>query len=128
MRMSATTARFFGDGRRTTGEMTFVTKLTLRSGDRAALEETVAEIKEFVGRKGAEMKGPHPRPPAEYTVSLPTRLERGDSFSPWSYTVYQRDLEIVGHDAVARAVASRTFPRSLQIVLEVEQLRSAGDF
>lgn len=109
--------------------MTFVTRLTLKSGDRVVLDETVAEIKQFVSRKGAEMKGPHPRPPSKFSVSLPKLLESGsDRYSDWSYTVYTRNIEIVGHDAVARSVASRSYPGSVQVVVQVEQLRSAGDF
>ena len=109
--------------------MTFVTRLSLQSGDRIVLDETVAEIKAFVSRKGAEMKGPHPRPP---TAIRAPRLKRHDDidhrFNDWSYTVYTRDIEIVGHDAVARSVASRTFPGSVHVSVEIEQLRSAGEF
>lgn len=109
--------------------MSFVTRMTLRSGDRVVLDETVNDIKSFVSRKGAEMRGPHPKPPRKCAVGLPKRLTGdGPRFRNWSYTIYTRELEIVGHDAVARAVASRDFPSSLQVVVEIEQLRSAGEF
>lgn len=106
--------------------MSFVTRVTLRSGDRVALDETVADIKEFAKRKGAELKGPHPRPPDEVRVPLSKHLGPGDRFRDWTYTVYTRDLEIVGHDAVAREVATWSFPRSVHVAVEVERVRSAG--
>lgn len=109
--------------------MSFVTRMTLRSGDRVVLDETVADIKAFVSRKGAEMRGPHPKPPIKRSVRLPKRLsaDAGD-FRDWTYTVYTRKLEIVGHDSVARDVATRSFPPSLQVIVEIEQLGRAGDF
>ncbi len=103
--------------------------MTLRSGDRVVLDETVSEIKSFVSRKGAEMRGPHPKPPRKCRVTLPKRLTgNGGSFREWTYTIYTREIEIVGHDAVARSVASRSFPSSLQVVVQIEQLGRAGDF
>lgn len=108
--------------------MTFVTRMTLRSGDRVVLDETVTEIKEYLSRKGAEMKGPHPRPPTKRSVPLCKRLADGAGrFADWSYTVYTRELEIIGHDPVARDVATRSFPPSLHVVVEIEQLGSPGD-
>lgn len=102
--------------------MTFVTKLTLESGDRVVLEETVAEIKSFVSGKGVQLKGPHPRPPVDYRVPLQKRLDdSAAAFPDWEYSVYRRDLEIVGRDEVARAVATRSFPRSIRVTVEVER-------
>lgn len=102
--------------------MAYITKLTVESGDRAVLEETVAEIKEYVSGKGAQLKGPHPRPPTEYRVPLRKCLSSaGGGYRHWDYTVYRRDIEIVGRDEVARAVATRDFPRSIRIEIEVEQ-------
>lgn len=107
--------------------MTFVTKLTLRSGDRDVLDATATEIKSVVSRKGAELKGPHPRPPTTYRVPLSKRLSGdGRTFDPWRYTVYARDIEIVGYDSVTEAVATRDFPSSVRIAIEVERLGSAG--
>ena len=109
--------------------MTFVTRLTLQSGDRIVLDETVAEIKTFVSRKGAEMKGPHPKPPTAVRAPRLKRLDdTDDRFEDWCYTVYTRNIEIVGHDTVARAVASQGFPNSVHVSVEIEQLRSAGEF
>ena len=106
--------------------MTYLTKLTLQSGDRVVLDHTVKDIKQFVERKGAEMKGPHPRTPQTVSVPLRKRLAGdGASFDPWTYTVYSRDIEIVGHDEVARAVASRSFPASLHVTVAVERVGSA---
>lgn len=106
--------------------MSYVTKITLQSGDRAVLDETVAEIKTFVSRKGAEMAGPHPRPPTEFSVSQPKRLSNdGGRFDPWRYTVYTRELEIKGYDAVARTLATRDYPSSVHLSIQVDQIRSA---
>ena len=107
--------------------MTFVTKLTLQSGDRVVLDETVKDIKTTVARKGAVLKGPHPRPPRVHRVTLSKRLlPTGGQFEPWSYTVYTRDLEIIGYDSVIRSVVDKRFPASLQVSIEVEQIGSAG--
>ena len=111
--------------------MTFVTKLTLESGDRVVLEETVDDIKRFVSGKGVQIKGPHPRPPVDHRVPLSKQLcADGDTFSEWRYTVYRRDIEIVGRDDVARAVATRAFPRSIRVTVAVERTgaTAAGDW
>lgn len=106
--------------------MTFVTKLTLQSGDRAVLDRVVGEIASFVERKGAEMKGPHPSPPETLRVSQHKRTTGGDEFDPWSYTVYTRTIEIVGHDDVARQVTDRSFPSGVHLGVEIEQVRPLG--
>lgn len=106
--------------------MTFVTRLTLRSGDRAVLDATVKEIKTFVSRKGAELKGPHPRPPSTIYVGLSKRLRADDDqFSRWKYTVYRREMEIRGYDTVAREATTRAYPSSVHVAVEVEQLGHA---
>ena len=106
--------------------MTFVTKLTVQSGDRTVLEQTVEEIKAFVSGKGVQLKGPHPRPPRNYRVRLQKRLDGSESAYPaWEYTVYRRDLEIVGRDEVARDVATREFPRSIQVTITIERMGNA---
>lgn len=111
--------------------MTFVTKLTFQSGDRAVLDDVVSSVATFVERKGAELKGPHPRPPKalgvpQYKRTTGTDSATGDSFSPWKYTVYTRTLEIVGHDDVARQVTERSFPEGVHVEVELEQIRSMG--
>lgn len=106
--------------------MTFVTKLTLQSGDRTVLDRVVEEIADFVERKGAEMKGPHPSPPDTYRVPQHKRTTGGETFEPWSYTVYTRTIEIVGHDDVARRVMDRDLPSGVHLGVEVEQVRPLG--
>jgi ribosomal protein S10 len=108
--------------------MTFVTTLTLSSGDRRVLDDVVADIKERASRKGVEFKGPHPKPPEEYSVPRDKRLDgsRGDRFDAWRYTVYTRTLRIVGHDGFAREVAGRSYPDAVHVEAEVEQVSGAG--
>jgi ribosomal protein S10 len=107
--------------------MTFVTKLTLQSGDRAALDDVVSTIATFVERKGAELKGPHPKPPKTLGVPQHKRTTgEGGRFPPWKYTVYTRTLEIVGHDEVARRVTQRPFPDGVHVEVEIERIRSMG--
>ena len=90
--------------------MTFVTKLTFASGDRDVLAETVQELKSTLERKGAECKGPHAAPAESVHVPLYKRLRAGDEFSPWSYDVYKRRMEIHGADDIAREVVAGDFP------------------
>jgi ribosomal protein S10 len=106
--------------------MTFVTKLSLQSGDRVALDETVADIKRFLERKGAECRGPFNDPPEHLTVPQYRRLTPGDRFSSWSYAVYSRRLEIHGNDHIARQVGHMEFPESLHVEIEVEHRKPAG--
>lgn len=113
--------------------MPFVTTLTLQSGDRRALDTVVEDIKETAERKGAELKGPHPKPPSNFRVPQDRRAggrthdgAPGESFDPWAYTVYTRTIEIVGHDEFARSVAQRAFPDGIHIEADVEQVRTAG--
>lgn len=103
--------------------MTFVTRLTLQSGDRAVLDGEVEAIQRTVERKGAELKGPHSDPPVSTRVPQYKSLERdGEEFPAWDYTVYTRELEIVGHDEVARRIAHREFPAGVHVQAEVEQI------
>ena len=107
--------------------MTFVTKLTLTSGDRDRLDSYVSDIVELVERKGAEMTGPHPHSPRELRVPQYKRLGAGgDRFSPWRYSVYVRTLEIVGHDEVARRVTQQSVPPEVHVEVEVEQVTGLG--
>lgn len=110
--------------------MTFVTKLTLQSGDRATLDSLVDDITEFVEGKGAEMKGPHQHPPdthrvPQYATTTPGAGE-GSMFDPWEYTVYTRTIEIVGHDDVARTVTERSFPSGVHVEVKLDQIRQMG--
>lgn len=106
--------------------MTFVTKLSFQSGDRAALEDTVNELKTTLERKGAECKGPHSSPPKKVTVPLYKRLQPGDKFSPWTYTVYTRRMEIHGADDAARDVVANDFHDSIHVEVEVDQKKPLG--
>ncbi|MFB6106076.1 MAG: 30S ribosomal protein S10 [Halobacteriaceae archaeon] len=107
--------------------MTIVTRLTLSSGDRAALEGVVADIRDLATQKGAELKGPHSDAPAEHRVPRYKRLSDGGArYDPWEYTVYTRRLELVGHDALARTIVDRGFPASVHVEVEIEQVRPAG--
>ncbi|AGB33030.1 30S ribosomal protein S10 [Natrinema mahii] len=108
--------------------MTFVTRLTLQSGDRAALDGIVEDIKTTAERKGAALKGPHSHPPEKLSVPQRCRLHADDDrhFDSWEYTVFTRELEIHGHDDLARNIASQNFPDSVHIEAEVEQIHGAG--
>lgn len=107
--------------------MPFVTKLTLRSGDRSALDRSVEELRRAAERKGVQLKGPHTPPPRSYRVPQYRDLERGSRrFPAWEYTVYERGLELSGHDEAVRRLASREFPVSVHVEVEVAQIRSAG--
>ena len=103
--------------------MTFVTKITFRSGDRTVLEESVHEVKQFVERKGVELKGPHPNPPIPMRVPLWKGLDgTKGSFPEWTYAVYSRDLEIVGHENAAKQVVKRSYPASIHLTVTVESV------
>jgi ribosomal protein S10 len=110
------------------GPVTIVTRLTLSSGDRAALDGVVSDIKETARRKGAEFKGPHAESPTELSVPQYARLDGDDDarFDDWSYTVYTRRIEIVGHDALAHSVVDDGFPSSVRATVELDQVRGAG--
>jgi ribosomal protein S10 len=108
--------------------VTIVTRLTLQSGDRAALDRVVDDIKETARRKGAEFKGPHSEAPAEYTAPQYKRLDGDDSarYPDWSYTVYTRRLEVRGHDDIAQHVVERGVPDSVKLEIEIDQVRGVG--
>ena len=107
--------------------MPFVTKLRLQSGDVDALDRVVTDIKETAARKGAELKGPHPKPPSRFRVPQHKRVGGTGTFAPWEYTVYTRTIEIVGHDEFARDVTEQSYPDSVHVAAEIEQLRQASD-
>jgi small subunit ribosomal protein S10 len=104
--------------------MPFVTKLALTSGDRGALDRTVSEIKETAARKGVEFGGPHASQPRQQRAPQSKRLSTaGGRFSDWTYTIYSRTIEIVGHDEFARSVAGGEFPAGVHVEIDVEQVR-----
>lgn len=108
--------------------MTFVTKLSLESGDRAALDGVVSDIKDTCRRKGAEMKGPHSDAPAKLRVPLYARLggDTDETTGTWTYTVYRRRIELYGHDDLARAIMESEFPDSVHVEAELEQQKPLG--
>lgn len=106
--------------------MTFITKLTLQSGDRAVLDSVVDDIRDTAARKGVEMNGPHSKSPRRLRVPQTKRTTGGAEFEAWHYTVYTRELEIVGHDEIARRIAGKDFPASLHVEVEVNQISPVG--
>jgi len=106
--------------------MTFVTKLTFQSGDRAVLEDTVNTLKQLVERKGGQCKGPHTSPVETHRVPQYQTLQPGATFSDWEYAVYERRLDIHGADHIAREVGHREFPDSVHVEIEVEQKKPLG--
>jgi len=122
----------------------YVTRLRVTSGDREALDSVVSEIKTAAERKGVELTGPHSRPPTELVVPQYRRSPPGaavrsngsatdddatatdDSFGTWRYTVYERELEIVGRQSFVRTVTSREFPASVRIEVEVRRAGAGG--
>ncbi|MFC3956855.1 uS10/mL48 family ribosomal protein [Halovivax cerinus] len=108
--------------------MTFVTSLTLQSGDRAALDGVVGDIKRTAERKGVALKGPHTHPPERFSIPQYQRLHADDDrrLEPWSYTVFTRELEIHGYQEFARSVAGRSLPDSVHVEIEIEQIHGAG--
>lgn len=106
--------------------MTTATRIRLRSGDREALEAVVERITGVFRRKGAEFKGPHSDSPERVRAPLYARLD-GDPdtrYPDWSYSVYQRRLELRGHDALARDILEWDFPSSVKVEVTVEQFTS----
>lgn len=107
--------------------MPFVTTLTLQSGDRDSLERVVGDIKSRAERKGVELRGPHAESPMDKSVPQTRRLAaHGGRYEPWRYTVYERRMEIVGHDEFARDVAGQSFPRGIHVDVDVERVSAPG--
>ncbi|PSP37591.1 30S ribosomal protein S10 [Halobacteriales archaeon SW_8_65_20] len=106
--------------------MPFVTKLSFESGDREVLDRVVNDIKERAARKGVQLKGPHPHPATEVSAPQYKRLQPGESFEAWSFSVYTRDIEIHDHDQFAREVAGDDYPESIHIEADVEQRTGVG--
>lgn len=106
--------------------MPFVTTVSLQSGDRAALDAVVEEVRETARRKGIELKGPHTAPAIERHAPLYWELQGDSPFGTWDYAVYERTIRIVGHQEIARQIAGREFPESVRVEVDVERARSAG--
>ncbi|USZ68888.1 uS10/mL48 family ribosomal protein [Halorussus salilacus] len=104
--------------------MTFVTRISLQSGNRPALDRVVDRIRTTAERKGAELRGPHSAPPTDLSVPQykTTGGDESRQFRSWDYTVYARQLEIVGHNDVARQVAEFEFPDGVHVEVELEQI------
>jgi len=108
-------------------DMTFVTKLTFQSGDRTVLTETVDDLKELVERKGGQCKGPHTSPENRLSVPQYQTLQPGESFGNWSYSVYERRLDIHGAEHIASEIGHMEFPDSIHVEIEVEQQQPLGN-
>ncbi|MFB6108094.1 MAG: 30S ribosomal protein S10 [Haloplanus sp.] len=106
--------------------MAFVTKLTFQSGDRAALDSLVDDLKAMVERKGAECKGPHSSPPERLAVPQSRTLGPGETFDSWEYTVYSRRMEIHGNDDVANRIGHMEFPDSVHVEIEIDRKKPLG--
>ena len=108
--------------------MTITTKVTLRSGDRAALDGVVEDIRETAHRKGVDLRGPHSEAPAELRVPLYANVDgdRARQFPGWRYTVYSRRLELVGHEESAQFLLTREFPDSVHVEVELDRIRPVG--
>lgn len=103
-------------------EMTFVTTLRLQSGDRAALDAVVDDIRTTAEQKGAELTGPHSRSPDHRTVPQYADVTGDRTLGTWSYTVYRREMELVGHETLARQIAGWEFPDAVRVEVEVSSM------
>ena len=102
--------------------MTFVTRLTLRSGDRNVLDKIVGDIKHSAEKKGISLRGPHTPPPKTYRTPQYKRPDDIDKkFPSWEYTVYERWIEISGYDESIRRITDREFPKRVHVEVEVLQ-------
>lgn len=106
--------------------MPFVTTLTFQSGDRHTLERVVNDVKESAARKGAEFRGPHAESPVNYRVPQRKRVDRTDEFDPWTYTVYERRLEIVGYDEFASEITTKKLPMAIYLDITIERVSTPG--
>lgn len=104
--------------------MTFVTRIRLQSGNRPALERVVEEIRTTAERKGADLRGPHSAPAENLQVPRykSTTGDRSRQFPTWDYTVYTRQMEIVGHNDVASRITEIEYPDGIHVEVELEQM------
>ncbi|MFB6103889.1 MAG: 30S ribosomal protein S10 [Halobacteriaceae archaeon] len=104
--------------------MSVRTRITLESGDRAALDDAASRVRDTVRRKGADLRGPFDDPARTLSVPLYPRVD-GDATTPamdtWEYTVYRRRLEVDGHEDIAHHILDQALPESVRIELEVDQ-------
>lgn len=101
--------------------MSVVTTLRLESGDRQLLESVVDELCATAEQKGAELNGPHSYPPIHHAVPQYEDID-GDAYTTWEYTVYRRELSVVGHDGLAKELAQWSFPAAVNVELELSPL------
>jgi len=102
--------------------MPFVTTLTLRSGDRTALDAVVEDIRELARRKGIELEGPHTNPTVECQAPLYWDIQgEGSTLGTWDYAVYERTVRIVGREEIARRIAAQGVPESVRVEVAVER-------
>lgn len=106
--------------------MTFVTRLSFQSGDRAVLDDVVEDLKGHLERKGVECKGPHAASPERVRVPQCRNLEPGAHFDDWEYSVYSRTMEIHGSERIASEVGHREFPDSIHVEIEVDRKQPLG--
>lgn len=107
--------------------MPFVTTLRLQSGDRTALDDFVGGLRTAAERKGVELHGPHTSQPETYRVPLYRRTASASGrYPPWEYTVYERVVDLAGHDEAVRQVAGRDPPPGIHVEVSVDRVRSIG--
>jgi len=104
--------------------MPYRTRLVLTGGDKRALEAAVADIRAIANRKGAHLAGPHTQPTREIDVPLYKVSTRRDTFGTWRYAIYRQQLEVTGHESVARSIAERSFHPSIDISLTIENVET----
>jgi ribosomal protein S10 len=101
--------------------VSFVTTLTLRSADRDALDGAVADLRSTLEGKGAEFKGPRAEPTTTLRIPL-YESATGDEIDSWDYTVFTREVEIVGHDDLSRSLAERSFDDAVHVAVSVDRI------
>lgn len=107
--------------------MPFVTTITLKSGDRQTLDTIVSQIRDTAERKGIELKGPHSRSPQTYRVPLYESLtDTNTETGVWEYTVFERTIQLSGHNETVRQIADWEFPPAIQVEVTVDRVRSIG--
>lgn len=107
--------------------MPFITTVTLKSGDRQTLDAIVKEMRDAAERKGIELKGPHSRSPQSYRVPLFESLSNTNTETGvWDYTVFERVIQLSGHNETVRQFMDWEFPPSIQVEVSVDRVRSIG--
>lgn len=92
----------------------------MQSGDRIALDASIDRLRSLIEQKGGSLTGPHTRPAKSMAVPL-YKTHLGDRrFGHWSYQIYSRHLEVIGHEGIAREVASFNLPSSISIAITIE--------